>query len=132
MATRRRVSPNDGRAALAEWEAGGRAPAVVATAVRYTLEELGARAPGGTVEVRVPPYGAVQCVPGTQHTRGTPPNVVEADADTWLRLATGATAWDDATSGGAVSASGSRASLAPWLPLFETARGPSRDAASEP
>ncbi len=123
MATRRRVSPTAGRAALAEWVAGGRAPDVVATAVRFTLEELGARAPGGTVEVRVPPHGAVQCVEGTRHTRGTPPNVVEADAETWLRLALGEVSWDEATSGGAITASGSRASLAPWLPLFGTARG---------
>lgn len=132
MATRRRVSPGEGHAALAEWAAGGRAPGTVATAVRFTLEELGARAPGGAVEVRVPPYGAVQCVAGTQHTRGTPPNVVEADAETWLRLATGSASWDEATAGGAVSASGARASLAPWLPLFGTAQGPSGDAASEP
>ena len=59
------------------------------TAVRYTLEELGARAPGRSVEVRVPPFGAVQCLEGPRHTRGTPPNVVESDAETWLRLATG-------------------------------------------
>jgi hypothetical protein len=132
MATRRRVSPIEGRAALAEWAAGGRARDVVATAVRYTLEELGARAPGGTVEVRVPPFGAVQCVAGSHHTRGTPPNVVEADGETWLRLATGEVAWDEATAGGLVLASGSRASLAPWLPLFGAALGPSGDAASEP
>lgn len=100
-------------------------------AVRFTLEELGARAPGGSVEVRVPPHGAVQCVAGTQHTRGTPPNVVEADAETWLRLATGEVSWDEATSGGAIAASGSRASLAPWLPLCGIARGRSGDAASE-
>jgi hypothetical protein len=131
MATRRRVSPIEGRAALAEWMAGGRARDTVATAVRFALEELGARAPGGSVEVRVPPYGAVQCVAGAQHTRGTPPNVVEADAETWLRLASGEVSWDEATTAGAVSASGSRASLAAWLPLFGTAQGPSGDAASE-
>ena len=131
MATRRRVSPLEGRAALADWEAGDRSRDTVETAVRYTLEELGARAPGGSVEVRVPPHGAVQCVEGTRHTRGTPPNVVEADADTWLRLATGEVSWDDATTAGRISASGSRASLAPYLPLFGSAGGRSGDAASE-
>jgi hypothetical protein len=132
MATRRRVSPADGRAALAAWAAGARGDEVVATAVRFTLEELGARAPGGSVEVRVPPHGAVQCVEGTRHTRGTPPNVVEADAETWLRLATGEVSWDEAASTGGISASGARADLAPWLPLFGTAGGRSGDAASEP
>ena len=61
--------------------------------MRYTLEELGTRAPGRSVEVRVPPFGAVQCLEGPRHTRGTPPNVVESDAETWLRLATGDQRW---------------------------------------
>ena len=94
MPPRRRTDPDEGRTALTAWTADpeGVDRATVGTAVRYTLEELGTRAPGRSVEVRVPPFGAVQCLEGPRHTRGTPPNVVEADAETWLRLATGADA----------------------------------------
>ncbi|MFC7432836.1 MULTISPECIES: sterol carrier family protein [unclassified Agrococcus] len=88
-----------------------------AMAVRYTLQCLADRAPGKSVEVRVPPFGAVQAVEGPGHTRGTPPNVIETDAATWLALATGATTWADAVAGGAVRASGVRATLDGWLPL---------------
>jgi hypothetical protein len=73
--------------------------------------------PGRSVELRVPPHVAVQCVEGPRHTRGTPPNVVETDAATWLRLATGELTWADAVSEGKVSASGNRADLSPHLPL---------------
>jgi hypothetical protein len=90
---------------------------VLAAAVRYTLEELAARAPGHTVEVRVPPFGVTQCLPGPRHTRGTPPNVVETDAATWLGLVTGATTWAEAITGGRVAASGERADLSAVLPL---------------
>ncbi|GAA1023992.1 hypothetical protein Aple_093720 [Acrocarpospora pleiomorpha] len=86
-------------------------------AVRYSLEELVAVAPGRTVEVRVPPYAAVQCVEGPRHTRGTPPNVVQIEARTWLELATGRTAWGDAIADGRATASGSRADLSAYLPL---------------
>ncbi len=86
-------------------------------AVRFLLEELGERAPGRTVEVRVPPYGAVQCIAGPRHTRGTPPNVVELDPDTWVAVATGATSWADARDAGRVHASGERADLTALLPL---------------
>jgi Bacterial SCP ortholog len=78
---------------------------------------MAARAPGRTVEVRVPPYGAVQCVEGPRHTRGTPPNVVETDAATWLRLATGTLSWTEAVASGAVRASGERADLSELLPI---------------
>jgi len=87
-------------------------------AVRFTLEELAARAPGRTLEVRVPPYGAVQCVEGPRHTRGTPPNVIETDARTWLDLVTGQVDWAGALAGGRVHASGQRATLADHLPLM--------------
>lgn len=87
------------------------------TAVRFTLEELAARAPGSSVEVRVPPFGVTQCVQGPRHTRGTPPNVVEADAATWLALATGALDWAGAVAAGRLQASGERADLSAWLPL---------------
>jgi hypothetical protein len=69
------------------------------------------------VEVRVPPFGAIQCVPGPRHTRGTPPNVVETDALTWLLVATGRLAWTDAVASGRISASGNRTDLSEYLPL---------------
>jgi len=92
-------------------------------AVRYTLGLLAAQVPGRTVEVRVPPFAAVQCVPGPRHTRGTPPNVVETDPLTWLDLATGRLAWDSAVAAGRVYASGQRADLSPYLPLVSGAAG---------
>jgi hypothetical protein len=132
MATRRRVSPIEGRAAVAAWASGDRTSGVTATAVRFALEELAAIAPGGSVEVRVPPYGAAQCIEGAHHTRGTPPNVVETDPDTWLSLVLDDLNWDEATASGRVSASGARADLAPWLPLFWPAPDQQREASPEP
>lgn len=119
MPPRRRTDPAAGRAALQEWLRDGEATprAALATAVRFTLEELSARAPGGSVEVRVPPFGVTQCVQGPRHTRGTPPNVVETDAATWLGLVTGRLTWPQASSAGRLAVSGSRADLSAWLPL---------------
>jgi hypothetical protein len=119
MPPRRRTDPDAGHAALVDWlvDPEGVDRATVATAVRYTLEELGVRAPGRSVEVRVPPFGAVQCVEGPRHTRGTPPNVVEADAETWLRLATGDQLWASALAEGRLRVSGTRADLEGLLPL---------------
>lgn len=119
MPPRRRTDPEQGRAALGVWRlAGAGAPReAVRTAVRFTLEELAFVAPGNAVEVRVPPDGAVQAVPGPRHTRGTPPNVVETDPATWLELATGTLDWSDAVAGGRLRASGERADLSAWLPL---------------
>ena len=91
---------------------------VIRLAVHTLLDALAERAPGRAVEVRVPPFAAVQCIEGQRHTRGTPPNVVEMDATTWLRLATGRMAWSDAVAEGRLSASGDRADLSPHLPLF--------------
>lgn len=92
--------------------------AELAAAVRLTLRTLAGAAPGGSVEVRVPPFGVVQCIAGPRHTRGTPPNVVQTDARTWLLLATGRTSWADAARAGRVTASGTRAAeVADWLPL---------------
>ncbi|MFP7761519.1 sterol carrier family protein [Marisediminicola sp. LYQ85] len=88
-----------------------------AVAVRYLLQVLAENAPGNTVEVRVPPYGAVQCIEGPTHTRGTPPNVVETEATTFLALATGSLDWPAAVGAGRVSASGSRADLSAQLPI---------------
>lgn len=90
----------------------------LALAVRYSLQLLAEEAPGGTVEVRVPPFGAVQCIEGPKHTRGTPPNVVETDVTTWLALATGSLSWADARAAGRVHASGQRADLGDVLPIF--------------
>ena len=84
---------------------------------KHFLALLQQRAPGNSVEVRVPPYAAVQVVPGVRHTRGTPPAVVELDASTWIALATGELAWDAARSTGRLRASGERTDLTPYLPL---------------
>ena len=89
-----------------------------ATAVRYLLQLLSEQAPGNTVEVRVPPFGAVQAIEGPRHTRGTPPNVIETDAATWLALATGSETWAQALAAGRVAASGSRADLSLHLPIL--------------
>jgi len=83
----------------------------------HALSLLEARAPGRAVEVRVPPFGAVQCVAGPRHTRGTPPNVVETDATTWIMLAAGRKGWAAAVASGQVRASGPRADLSAYLPL---------------
>ncbi len=93
-------------------------PVTLRTAVRTLLAELASRAPGRSVEVRVPPYGAIQCVAGPRHTRGTPPNVVETDPITFVRLATGRISWADAAGSGLLAASGSRADLSGQLPVW--------------
>lgn len=91
--------------------------AVLRQASRHLLSALARQLPGRSVEVRVPPFGAVQCIDGPRHTRGTPPNVVETDAATWILLATGRLAWEVAVRDGRVSASGARADLSGHLPL---------------
>ena len=85
--------------------------------VKATLAELVKRAPGRAIEVRIPPYAAVQCGDGPSHTRGTPPNVIEMDALTWLALASGDLTWHDAMQSGSISASGARADLSDFLPI---------------
>lgn len=87
-------------------------------AVRYTLDLLADLAPGRAVEVRVPPFAAVQAIEGPRHTRGTPPNVIEVDPVTWMLLAAGRLTWDQAVARRAVTASGLRADLTNYLPLF--------------
>jgi hypothetical protein len=84
---------------------------------KHFMAVLEQRAPGHSVEVRVPPYAAVQVIPGVRHTRGTPPAVIEMDARTWIALATGELAWAEAEQAGRVRASGERADLSPYLPL---------------
>jgi hypothetical protein len=90
--------------------------------VKHFLAVLSERAPGASVEVRVPPYAAAQVIEGVRHTRGTPPAVVETDAQTWIDLATGALAYADALASGAVRASGERTDLTDLLPLTGGAR----------
>lgn len=118
----KQISTGDGRDALAAVDAAhvaGHAPTrqELATAVRYLLQLLIEKAPGNSVEVRVPPFGAVQVVQGPRHTRGTPPNVVETDATTWLALARGRESWVDAAAAGRILASGVRADISHLLPL---------------
>jgi hypothetical protein len=108
------------RAALAAAAGGSAAPVprpVTAMAVRYLLQLLGDREPGATVEVRIPPFGAVQFMEGLSHTRGTPPNVVETDALTFLALADGRLRWGEAVDRALVHASGSRADISAFLPI---------------
>ena len=94
-------------------------PGALREAARYLARLLAAQAPGRAVEVRVPPYAAVQCIEGPRHTRGTPPNLVEMDPVTWVRLAAGLTNWADALAAGAVRASGVRADLGAYLPVLD-------------
>lgn len=117
MSVRRRIPVDEGREAVRAVLAGAADRATLALASRFLLEQLAADAEGHTVEVRVPPFGAVQAVPGPRHTRGTPPNVVETDALTWIALATGALRWEAAVADLRVTASGQRATLAEHLPL---------------
>ncbi|GGL98094.1 hypothetical protein GCM10010129_47270 [Streptomyces fumigatiscleroticus] len=90
----------------------------LAAATRLLADALAVKAPGGSTEVRIPPYAVVQCVAGPRHTRGTPPNVVETDPLTWVRLATGRVTWPDAVAKAEISASGERADLSGLLPLM--------------
>jgi hypothetical protein len=100
------------------WDTGGTPDRLeVKAAVKASLAALVARAPGRSVEVRVPPYAAVQAVEGASHRRGTPPAVVECDARTWLELADGRLSWADAVADGRVRASGERSDLSAYLPL---------------
>jgi hypothetical protein len=103
--------------ALARVAAGDPERADLRLLTKHFLAVLESRAPGHSVEVRVPPYAAVQVIPGVRHTRGTPPAVVETDARTWIALATGELTWADAEETGVVRASGERADLGAYLPL---------------
>ncbi|WP_085066899.1 sterol carrier family protein [Catenuloplanes japonicus] len=115
-------SPHDKQAVVAAVLASldaGETPERIALrdAVRALLAALAARVPGRSVEVRVPPYGAIQCVEGPRHTRGTPPNVVEMDPETWVRLATGRLSWEDAITHGRLRISGNRADISAYIPI---------------
>lgn len=125
MGSRRTADPAKTRAAVlavADWlrtdTASSPQGAEIAEAVRLTARTLSALAPGSSVEVRIPPFVAVQCISGPEHTRGNPPNVVEADPRTWLMLATGLLTVADAAAAGTLQLSGSRAGeVADWLPV---------------
>jgi hypothetical protein len=120
---RKQIDPHELRAAVAavaSWLDGDEeqpARPVLATAVRASLRTLEQIAPGHSVEVRVPPFAAIQCVAGPRHTRGTPPNVIEMDSKTWLELATGRLDWTTAMADARVTASGTRADISGLLPI---------------
>ncbi len=130
----RAVGPDQTRAAVlavADWLRDDSLPAPtrhdLASAVRLTARTLAAAAPGASVEVRIPPFVAVQCIPGPQHRRGTPPNVVETDPRTWLLLATGLMSVAGAADTGLLQLSGSRAGeIASYLPVVALGKWPDR------
>jgi hypothetical protein len=113
----RPASPEDVAEALARFVDGTAEKADLRLLTKHYLAVLEERAPGRSVEVRVPPYAAVQVIEGVRHTRGTPPAVIETDAGTWVALATGEVAWAEALESGRVQASGERTDLSPYLPL---------------
>jgi hypothetical protein len=127
MTSRRAVDPAKTREAVlavADWLRDESCPAParadLAAAVQLTARTLAASAPGASVEVRIPPFVAVQCISGPRHTRGTPPNIVETDPRTWLQLAAGLLSLAEATAGGTLRLSGSRAGeVGAWLPLVK-------------
>lgn len=118
----RKISAEDGQTALAVWSKGNASRADTGTAVRYSLQVLAQRHPGQAVEVRVPPFGAVQIGAGTVHRRGTPPAVVEMNTDTWLALATGMLTWENAVNGKKINATGVGSDLTAYLPVFSSPR----------
>ncbi len=119
----RPADPAEVAAALGRFRSGGREGADLRLLTKHLLALLVERAPGGAVEVRVPPYAVAQCVEGTRHTRGTPPAVVETDPATWIEVAVGALLWDDAVGSGRVFASGERSDLSALLPLLRGGAG---------
>jgi hypothetical protein len=130
MAARDTADPAQAREAVlavAGWLRDESCPApdrrTLGTAVRLTARTLATLAPGASVEVRIPPFVAVQCISGPRHTRGTPPNVVETDPRTWLLVVTGLLGLAEAKAAGALTLSGSRASeIDHWMPLFDVPR----------
>ena len=116
---RRKIAKPDGLEAMAAYLAGAQSTQQTATAVRFLLEELGTNHPGNSVEVRIPPYGAVQCIEGPAHTRGTPANVVEMDPASWIDLALGKRTFEELAVSGKLTASGNRSDLAGLFPIFK-------------
>jgi hypothetical protein len=118
----RRIKPIEGiasvRAVLADSSKRVNSDDDFKRAVRYLLEELSFLRPGKSVEVRVPPLGAVQCIEGLTHKRGTPPNTVELNAQDWFALAVGETSWSDLTNSGRLFQSGTRADISDVFPIW--------------
>ncbi len=113
----RTADPTAVGAAVARFREGVAEPPDLRLLTKHFLAVLVAKAPGGAVEVRVPPYAVAQCVEGTRHTRGTPPAVVETAPETWVSLALGDLTWEEAEADGLLTASGERSDLSVLLPL---------------
>jgi hypothetical protein len=116
---RRKIANAQGLEAIQAFLEGLASDEQLATAVRFLLEELGTKYPGNSVEVRIPPYGAVQCIEGPSHSRGTPANVVELDPESFVALALGRMSFEDLMSAGKLTASGNRSDLAGLFPIFK-------------
>jgi hypothetical protein len=116
---RRKIAKAKGQDAIQAYLESLASPEQLATAVRFLLEELGTNHPGNSVEVRIPPYGAVQCIAGPSHSRGTPANVVEMDPTSWVSLAIGKITFEVLLEQGKLSASGNRSDLAGLFPIFK-------------
>ena len=116
---RRKIANAQGLEAIQAFLEGLASDEQLATAVRFLLEELGTKYPGNSVEVRIPPYGAVQCIEGPSHSRGTPANVVELDPESFVALALGRISFEDLMSQGKLTASGNRSDLAGLFPIFK-------------
>lgn len=118
----RRIKPIDGiaavRAVLSDASKRVNSDDDFKAAVRYLLEELSFLRPGKSVEVRVPPLGAVQCIDGLAHKRGTPPNTVELSSADWFALAVGEVTWDALVSSGRILASGTRSDISDVFPIW--------------
>jgi hypothetical protein len=129
----RRAPPGEVDAALTRLDRGAASDGDTRLLVKHLLAVLTERAPGASVEVRVPPYAVAQCVSGgARHTRGTPPAVVETDAGTWIALATGRQTWSDAVADGRLRASGERSDLTDLLPLHPADHLPPDELGSPP
>ena len=116
---RRKIQTQQGQEAVLAYLQGEPSIEEFELAVRYLLQQMAERYPGNAVELRVPPLGAVQCIQGPSHKRGTPSNVVELDPTSWLELALGRASFDQLHSAGKLSASGNRSDLAGLFPIFE-------------
>lgn len=115
----KQAAADEVNAALARVDDGRAERADLKLLTKHFLAVLEQRAPGKSVEIRVPPFAAIQCIEGVRHTRGTPPAVIQTDAATWIALATGDLAWSDALDQARATASGERTDLAPHLPLYQ-------------
>ena len=116
---RRKIAEPEGQEAIQAYLEGLATDEQLATAVRFLLEELGSNHPGNSVEVRIPPLGAVQCIEGPSHSRGTPANVVEMDPASWIELALGRISFEELILAGKLSASGNRSDLTGLFPIFK-------------